>query len=737
MPILRVALNVPLDTLFDYVAPDADRSDVGLRVCVPFGRRKLTGLIVEVCSETDVPIEKLKTVTGIFREIQPLSADLMALFSFCSDYYHHPLGMVAINSLPVKLRNNKPAVLKTDEGNLGYALTEAGRHVNMAAIPARNTVMHRLFAALNENSVLSLRAAKEISPRTVKLLKEWTLKGWVSEDSYCKPSEVDGRDNRMCTKPELTREQSVVIEAVAAQIDQFNVWLLQGVTGSGKTEVYLRLIEKVLLAGKQALVLIPEINLTPQLEAVFQARFASTSIVSLHSGLNDTERLRGWLKAQQGEARIILGTRLAVFTPLPGLGLVIVDEEHDSSFKQQDGLRYSARDLAVFRAKQGCIPVILGSATPSLESYHNALAGRYRHLRLNQRAIRHATLPQVECVDMRAEKPVTGLSARLIRSVKHCLAQHKQCLIFINRRGYAPVLMCQSCGWTAVCQRCSSRLVVHLQEKKLSCHHCGHRESFPFACPQCGDQDIKPFGRGTQRIEETFDKLFPGARILRIDRDSVSRKNAWRDILYAIHRGEVDILIGTQLLAKGHDFPNLALVCILDSDISLFSTDFRAGERLFAQLMQVSGRAGRAEISGHVLIQTDYPDHPLYRALRQHNYDVLAQSILDERKIAGFPPFVYQALLRAEAHSFKVVMDFLSAAHQQARSMLNTYKNIEIFDPVPAAMTRLKGMERAHLLVQSGTRMSLQLFLMQWSRQIDTLSTHKVRWVLDVDPMEF
>ena len=736
MPILRVALNIPIDTLFDYVAPEATQSDIGLRVCVPFGRRKLTGIIMEICTETDVPAEKLKTIFGISREIPPLSNDLLTLFSFCSDYYHHPLGMVAINGLPVKLRNNKPVILKTDRDGLRYVLTESGRQVNASTIPKRNKVMHQLLGKLNEDELLSAQEVRKISSHAVNVLKEWVLKGWVEEKRLERPPKILGAVE-LRSWPELTLEQSVAVEAITAQFDQFHTWLLQGVTGSGKTEVYLRLIEKALATGKQTLVLIPEINLTPQLEAVFHARFVSTSIVSLHSGLNDTERLRGWLEAQQGEARIILGTRLAVFTPLPDLGLVIVDEEHDTSFKQQDGLRYSARDLAVFRAKQAHIPVVLGSATPSLESYHNALTGRYRHLRLSQRAFKNAALPQVECVDMRAEKPLNGLSAKLIRAIKDCLMQQKQCLIFINRRGYAPVLMCQSCGWTAVCQRCSSRLVVHLMEKKLSCHHCGHRESFPFACPQCGDQDIKPFGRGTQRIEETFAELFPAARIMRIDRDSVSRKNAWQDILRAIHRNEVDILIGTQLLAKGHDFPNLSLVGILDSDVSLFSTDFRAGERLLAQLMQVSGRAGRAEIAGRVLIQTAYPDHLIYQAIRQHDYDVLAQHILSERKIAGFPPYVYQVLLRAEAHSLKSVIDFLSAAYKQAQSIVASDKSIEIFDPVPAAMTRLKGMERAHLLVQSGARKSLQLFLMHWCKQLNALSSHKVRWVLDVDPIEF
>jgi len=537
----------------------------------------------------------------------------------------------------------------------------------------------------------------------------------------------------------LTLEQSVAVNSVVTQFNQFNTWLLHGVTGSGKTEVYLRLIEKALSENKQTLILIPEINLTPQLEAVFRARFTKTAIVSLHSGLNDTERLRGWLQAQQGIARVILGTRLAVFTPLPDLGLVIVDEEHDSSFKQQDGLRYSARDLAVFRAKQAQIPVVLGSATPSLESYHKALIGRYHHLRLNHRAVKNAALPQIDCIDIRSGKPKTGLTGQLIHAVKDCLSQRQQSLIFINRRGYAPVLLCRSCGWTATCRRCSSRLVVHLQDKKLSCHHCGHSEGFPYACPQCGDPDIKPFGRGTQRVEETLSELFPAARILRIDRDSISRKNAWQQTLQAIHRREVDILIGTQLLAKGHDFPNLALVGILDSDLSLFSTDFRAGERLFAQLMQVSGRAGRAEIAGRVLIQTEYPGHPLYQALQRHNYDALARNILAERKVAGFPPYAFQALLRAEANRINTVTDFLHVAHKLACSVANDlkHKNVEIFDPVSATMARLKGMERAHLLIQSGSRQDLQFFLTNWYRQLSALPSSKIHWILDVDPIEF
>lgn len=730
MPILRVALNVPLDTLFDYVAEEGSRSDIGLRVCVPFGRKKLTGVIIDVCSSTEIPPEKLKPINYIFREVPPLSAELLALLSFCSEYYHHPLGMVVMNSLPVRLRNNKPASLKTAVNNDRYILSEAGWQMDVATIPKRNTAMHRLLAALKSAQSLTNREAKKIASTAPRLLKVWAQKGWVTvvPEADCAPTKTE--------LPELTSEQSAAVEAITLQFNQFNPWVLHGVTGSGKTEVYLRLIARALSEGKQTLVLIPEISLTPQLEAVFRKRFTTTRIVSLHSGLNDTERLSGWLLAQQGEAGVVLGTRLAVFTPLPKLGLIIVDEEQDSSFKQQDGLRYSARDLAIFRARQQCLPVVLGSATPSLESYYNVLNGRYHYLQIKHRAVKSAVLPKVECINLRATRVREGLSATLIQAIRDCLASQQQCLIFINRRGYAPVLMCQSCGWTAICQRCTSRLVVHLQAKTLSCHHCGHAESLPAACPQCGDQDIMPFGRGTQRVEEALTAQFPSARILRIDKDSTRRKHAWQNILRAVHQHEVDILIGTQLLAKGHDFPNLALVGILDSDISLYSTDFRAGERLFTQLMQVAGRAGRAKIPGRVLVQTEFPDHPLYHALRKHDYEVLARTILAERKTAGFPPYVYQALLRAEAHSLQKVLDFLAAAHKRA-CLSNEFEKVEVFDPVPAYRVRLKGMERAHLLVQSTSRKSLQRFLKQWYQQLSALAISQVRWVLDVDPIEF
>ncbi len=728
MPIIRVALNVPVDTLFDYQSNDATQHDIGLRVCVPFGKKRITGVIIAVNSETQIPAEKLKSAHCIFREIKPLPAALLDLFNFCSHYYHHPLGMVVMNGLPAKLRSNKPVKLKESSNNLQFSLTESGKQIDLSSIPARQRVARRLLAELQHTTALSNLQAKQISPRSGKLLQEWIQLKWVSAIPIPTPAV-----KKTAAIPTLTTEQEIAVNAITTDIKQFNTWLLHGVTGSGKTEVYLRIIAHVLAQDMQALILIPEISLTPQLEAVFRACFPTIHLVSLHSGLNDTERLTGWLQAQRGEAKIILGTRLAIFTPLPDLGLVIVDEEQDSSFKQQDGLRYSARDLAIFRARENNIPVVLGSATPSLESYYNALNGRYRSVRLLSRAIKNAALPLIQCIDTRTNKVQEGLSEPLIKALDKCLAEKHQSLVFINRRGYAPVLLCKACAWTAICQRCSSRLVVHLRDKKLCCHHCGHRENFPRACPHCGNQDIAPFGQGTQRVEETLTAHFPTARILRIDRDSIRRKNAWQDILHAIHAQEVDILVGTQLLAKGHDFPNLSLVGILNADTSLYSTDFRASERLFAQLMQVAGRAGRANVAGHVLIQTEFPDHPLYHALQKHDYDALAETLLAERKTAGFPPFVYQALLRAEAHNIAIVLDFL----KQAAKLANPPCYVELFDPVPAQMLRLKGLERAHLLIQSSSRRQLQAFMAEWYTRINTLPAHKVRWVLDIDPLEF
>ena len=731
MPIIRVALDVPVNILFEYLAPDITAQDIGGRVCVPFGRRLVTGIIMEVVTHSSVPSPKIRSVVCALREIPPIPKELLDLFCFCSTYYHHPLGEVAMNGLPGRLRSIKPFVLDSSIP-FQYRLTTEGHAVDISVIPARSMVKRRLLARLRESAVINIGEVKQISRRAPSALKELIMLRWVEEISAEPPSTAVPAIE-ISQAPILTTDQKNAIHDIGTRINEFKTWLLHGITGSGKTEVYLQLISLLLRQGRQTLVLVPEINLTPQLEATFRVRFPTVQLVSLHSGLNPNERARGWLQAQQGEAKIILGTRLAVFTPLPKLGLIIVDEEQDTSFKQQEGLRYSARDVAIFRAKHANAPVILGSATPSLESYYNAISGRYLKLSLSSRAVKNAMLPVVRCIDTRATKTKEGLSVPLIAALEKCLALNQQSLVFINRRGYAPVLLCKSCAWTAACHRCASRLVVHLSEKKLRCHHCGHQERFPFVCPECGDQDIAPFGHGTQRVEAALVQRFPDARIVRIDRDSTRRKGAWQEILKDIQEQRIDILVGTQILAKGHDFPRLSLVGILNSDASLFSTDFRASERLFAQLMQVAGRSGRAGLLGEVLVQTEFPDHPLYYALRQHDYDAFAQTLLMERKMAGFPPFVYQALLRAEAPRIDAAMDFLTRAAAIAR----VTKSVEVFDPVPAQMARLKGQERAHLLIQSSSRKKLQGYLAEWRTKLDTLPAQKVRWLLDVDPLEF
>ena len=540
--------------------------------------------------------------------------------------------------------------------------------------------------------------------------------------------------------PTLTDEQRVALETIAAAGDGFHAYLLHGVTGSGKTEVYLRLVERCLAEGRQALLLVPEINLTPQLEVRVASRFPDAGLVSLHSELTEAARTRNWKAAFEGRARIVLGTRLAVFTPLPDLGLIVVDEEHDPSFKQQDGVRYSARDLAVFRARQRNIPIVLGSATPSLESWANATdtrtPARYTLLTLHERAVENARLPVVQRIDTRQERLQDGLSGVLLAAIEKRLARGEQSLVFLNRRGYAPVLTCTQCGWTSRCQRCAANLVLHLADGRLRCHHCGFECRVPKACPTCGNQDIQPFGRGTQRIEVVLAERFPQARILRVDRDSAKSRKQWEALVEQIHAGEADILVGTQMLAKGHDFPMLTLVGALGADSALFAADWRAPERLFAQLMQVAGRAGRAELPGEVLIQTQFPEHPLYAALVRHDYPSFAASQLKEREQAGFPPYAYQAMLRAETPQLADSLAFLATARAWPQAV--DYPDVMMYDPVPMRMARRANYERAQLLVESPSRRALQAFLCEWRAAVDAIKApSRLRWHLEVDPLEF
>lgn len=539
--------------------------------------------------------------------------------------------------------------------------------------------------------------------------------------------------------PTLTTDQQAALTAIEAHGDGFKAFLLHGVTGSGKTEVYLRLIERTLARGRQALLLVPEINLTPQLEMRLAARFPDARLVSLHSELGDAARSRHWLAAHAGDARIVLGTRLAVFTPLPALGLIVVDEEHDTSFKQQDGLRYSARDLAVFRARQSDVPVVLGSATPSLESWANATGNggreRYHLLKLNARAVPGAGLPTIRCIDTRNDRLHDGLTTTLLAAVESRLARGEQSLLFLNRRGYAPVLACAACGWVSRCPACAANLVLHLADRRLRCHHCGHQTRLPRACPTCGNQDLGAFGRGTQRLEAALAERFPQARILRVDRDAAATRRQWETLAAQIESGAADILVGTQMLAKGHHFPQLTLVGAVAPDAALFAADWRAPERLFAQLMQVAGRAGRAERPGEVLLQTRYPDHPLYAALARHDYAGFAAEQLAERRQSGFPPFTFLAMLRAEAENMADALAFLTTARRAVPA--EEHPQVSLYDPVPMRLSRRARRERGQLLVESFSRRALQHFLADWLTILER-SKHPahLRWHLEVDPLE-
>ena len=756
--ILKIALDVPLDRLFDYLS-GGQTAKIGQRVLVPFGRRSQIGIVVGMADTSEFAIEKLKPVTQVFSDELPIDAETLNLVKFSADYYQYPFGQALLSALPARLRQIAPAVSRKQ---YAYQLTDLGRQLDIEAIPKRQLVTRRVFAALQAaetlTKVLTEATLDEISSSARKAAKQLVAEGLAA--SLQVQASVKTLETAPAIAPELNQEQAFAVAQITQNNSQdvtvFKAWLLHGITGSGKTEVYIRLMQHVLQNNAaQVLVLVPEINLTPQLEARFRSRLPSFALVSLHSNLSESERLHHWQLAQSGAARIIIGTRLSIFTPLPNLKLIIIDEEHDSSYKQQDSMRYHARDVALVRAKRLNIPVVLGSATPALESWHNATAiapntsnanidqaktsqaqaNKYNLLSLNQRAVTAAQLPHIDCIDTTKVNLQHGLTPQLIAALKLRLVRKEQSLLFINRRGYSPVLLCSACHWIAPCMRCSSKLVVHLGQKKLRCHHCGHEQKMPKQCPSCGNADLHPTGHGTQRLEQTLAILLPTARIARVDRDSTSRKDALVEILDKVHNQEIDILVGTQMLAKGHDFPNLTLVGVVDTDSALHSPDFRASERLFAQLMQVAGRAGRADKAGQVIIQTQFPEHELFNALRTQDYVTYANSLLQEREQVQFPPYVFTALLRAEANDFALVQQFLQHAFALARSLTD---KVMVYDPVRPQMERLKGMERGHVLMQASNRSALQHLLKNLVGELrgKAIAT-KVRWAVDVNPLEF
>jgi len=738
-PFVRIALDVPLDRLFDYRNTDATSLDVGRRVRVPFGRTVTTGVIVELIGESGIAAAQLKSIGPIDRSVEPIPADVIETLRFASGYYQHPFGASLFVALPpaaARTTSDKPRTPRPQ----AWTLTTTGRERQASrsgrAAPAQQKLLDRLAAAPRMDDA-SLYAEAGNRAAINALLRRFVENGWVEAASDAAP-----QADALAAAPEqtdaafaLSEEQQTAIRALEAALGSFSVHLLFGVTGSGKTTVYGRSMRCSLERGQQVLMLVPEINLTPQLEAALQADLGQAKVVVLHSGLPAAERARRWQAAASGGADVVVGTRLAAFTPMPRLGLIVIDEEHDGSFKQEEGLRYHARDVLVWRARTRSVPVVLGSATPVLETLHNAQSGRYRMLQLGARPT--GPMPAIDLIDLRrypkiaAHKPEP--SEPLIKALAAQIEKGEQSLVLINRRGYSPVLRCNGCGWVAGCPRCSARFVLHQRLRMLRCHHCGQTERPPQFCPTCGNPDLTALGLGTERLEETLARLLPGARLLRIDRDSMRTPAAWIHAREQIQRREVDLLVGTQMLAKGHDFPRLTLVGVVDTDQTLYSSDFRAPERLFALLTQVAGRAGRADLAGRVLIETAVPHHPLFAALARHDYGAFADQLLAERRQLRLPPFSSQAILRADAPVLSDAIGFLAEAVRLAGEI---DPSITLYDPVPALLMRRAGRERAQLLVQSQNRGRFQRFLTRWRCEISAQRHARVHWILDVDPLE-
>lgn len=737
LTVVRVAVPSPLRRLFDYTLPAAFAGGEirGCRVRIPFGAREVVGVVLESVARTDIPIEKLKAVRARIDDRPVLTPDLLALCRQATAYYHHPPGDVIATALPVLLRQGEPAGRRR---LTVWRATAGGRAAPSSAV-ARAPKQAIALAALCAQQAGIPRALLESLGIERTHLVALQKKGLAEEAQIdIEPAEQSTHGRSLLAEVPLaaSADQAQAIDAVRAQQDAFRVFLVEGVTGSGKTEIYLQLAADQLARGRQVLVLVPEIGLTPQTVERFRRRF-NRPVVVLHSGLNDRERLDAWLDAAEGRAAIVLGTRSAVFTPLAAPGLIIVDEEHDASFKQQDGFRYHARDLAVLRGRDAGIPVVLGSATPALESLHNAASGKYTHLRLTERA-GSAAKPRMNVIDIRKQKLVEGLGDSLLRDMRTTLARGEQVLLFINRRGFAPALVCHDCGWTADCRRCDARYTLHIDPRHLHCHHCGSESSIPRACPRCGGTDLVAVGLGTERVEQSLGVLLPGVSLLRLDSDTARRKQTLPRLLAQVHAGQPLVLIGTQMLAKGHHFPHVTLVGILDADSGLLSADFRAVERLAQVLVQVAGRAGRAQKPGHVLVQTRQPDHPLLVRLLRDGYDAWARDALSERLLAELPPYSQMALLRAEASRETTALDWLENLKIAAAGLLDEIDgNVLLMGPAPAPMARRGGRYRAQLLVQAGTRSDLHRFLQLFLPVIEAdPESRRVRWSLDVDPLD-
>ena len=717
----RIAVNVPLsDGLLTY--SHSEPLPLGVRVLVPFRNKTVVGIVWETDIAPDMDAARILSVQMAFSDEPPLPESWRDLLSFTSRYYHYPTGQAVFAALPQGLKETR--AVEMPQPPLFYALNEAGRA--QTPPPARFNKKAALWDALLSGG-MTIAALKQVNVQAVKLIEDWAEQGWIETTEAAKP----------VLRPsefQLNADQQQASDEIQTAFGSFRPFLLYGITGSGKTEVYFDAMAKVLAQGRQVLFLLPEINLTPQLLKRVENRFADVPTAVLHSQMAAGKRTQDYLRAMLGQAKLVIGTRLAVFTPLPDVGLIVVDEEHDGSFKQDNELRYHARDLAVWRAKQSGCPVVLGSATPSLESWHKAQSGAYRLLQLTERAHTAAQLPQVDILNVGRLKLDNGFSPQALQLLKQNFEAGGMSLVYLNRRGFAPALFCGDCGHTFGCPNCSAKMVLHQRARQLRCHHCDHREPIPFKCPDCGNQDLTAVGHGTQRVEETLRAFLPKAAVVRVDRDSTAHKNDWADLYRRIADNEIDILVGTQMLAKGHDFARLNLVIVLNADGSLYSADFRAPERLFAELMQVSGRAGRADKPGKVLIQTQLPEHPVFAAVKAQDYAVFAENELNERQMFAMPPFGFQTAVRADAPRVADAMEFLNVVKETLAPLLP--ESVSQFGAAPMLMVRLAERERAQIFLESTSRQDLHRAVSLWVQVLQQNRDGKIRWSVDVDAQE-
>ena len=717
----RIAVNVPLsDGLLTY--SHSEPLPPGTRVLVPFRNKTVVGIVWETDIAPDMDTARILSVQTAFVEEKPLPQSWRDLLAFTSRYYHYPTGQAVFAALPQGLKETR--TVEMPQPPLFYALNEAGRA--QTPPPARFNKKAALWDALLSGG-MTMVALKQVNAQAAKLIEDWAEQGWIETAEAAKPV-------LRSSEFQLNADQQKASDEIQTTFGSFQPFLLYGITGSGKTEVYFDAMAKVLAQGRQVLFLLPEINLTPQLLKRVENRFADVPTAVLHSQMAAGKRTQDYLRAMLGQAKLVIGTRLAVFTPMGNVGLIVVDEEHDGSFKQDNELRYHARDLAVWRAKQSGCPIILGSATPSLESWHKAQSGAYRLLQLTERAHASAQLPQVEILNVGRLKLDNGFSPQALQLLKQNFEAGGMSLVYLNRRGFAPALFCSDCGHTFGCPNCSAKMVLHQRARQLRCHHCDHREPIPYKCPDCGNQDLTAVGHGTQRVEETLRAFLPKAAVVRVDRDSTAHKNDWVDLYRRIADNEIDILVGTQMLAKGHDFARLNLVIVLNADGSLYSADFRAPERLFAELMQVSGRAGRADKPGKVLIQTQLPEHPIFAAVKAQDYAVFAENELNERQMFAMPPFGFQTAVRADAPHVADAMEFLNAAKETLAPLLP--ESVSQFGAAPMLMVRLAERERAQVFLESTSRQDLHRAVSLWVQVLQQNRDGKIRWSVDVDVQE-